>query len=37
LLSDDDLKLMIEEASADGSGAVNLETFLGIMEYSPWY
>ena len=37
LLSEDDLKLMIDDASLDGSGAVDLETFLSIMENSPWY
>ncbi len=28
LLSDDGLKLMIEEASVDGRGAVDLETYI---------
>jgi hypothetical protein len=37
LLSEDDLKMMIEEASANGNGGVDLETFLVIMENSPWY
>jgi hypothetical protein len=37
LLSDDDLKLMVEEAAVGRSDAVDLETFLGIMENSPWF
>ncbi len=37
LLSDDDLKIMVQEASAHGSSGVDLKTFLAIMENSPWF
>ncbi len=37
LLATEDLKMMVDEASGEVGGSVNLAMFLRIIEHTAWY
>ena len=36
LLSDEDLKMMVDAVSTSKGNSVDLDSFIRIMQYSPW-